>query len=240
MQTLRCVAKAVSLRTVLSVLSAALAVSAVITWGQPTLADNSTSRVQSLLFDNPYLTQLALPSSLTYTYNHRTSEEKRFGKAFTDTISIDVAQDTEHANSVSLRIFTGPRERRLGPHHAMKGNPIIMIFLEHDLWETKHQVGGVPVYYRNKIRKALREAAQVSKIQSEFGGKLVPAHRVTITPFKDEKDNHRLREFLNKSYEFTVSDAVPGGYLKVRSIVPDGDTPGAFLVEDELSFLHLK
>ncbi len=242
MQTLRYVAKAGLLQMLWAVLATYIVIAHLTAFDQVALAGDSSLTSQKLLFDKPYLGKLALPSSLIYTYSHRTSEEKRFGKAFIDTISVDVdkTESAKHKNSVSLRIFTGKRERRLGPHRGMMGNPIIMAFLERDLWEMKRRAGGVPIYYRNKIRKAMREAASVAKIEAEFDGKLVPAHRVTIVPFKDEKNNQRLSEFLNKSYEFTVSDMVPGGFLKARSAVPGVEGAGDLLVEDELVFQRLE
>ena len=197
---------------------------------------------QKLLFDTPYLTELKVPSSLSYTYRHRASEARQFGKPFTDTIAIDLSKpdNPEHVNSVSMRIFTGARARELGPNVDMKGNPIIMIFLERDLWEMKRRVGGEPIFYRNKIRRALREAAKVEKIEVDFEGKTVPAHKVTITPFSGETDNRRLQRFLNKSYEFVVADAVPGGFVRVRSSVPREDGAGEALVEDEITYLKVE
>ena len=191
---------------------------------------------QALLFDAPYLTELQLPTSLNYTYAHATSQEKLFGRPFEDTISVNVNanENAGGLNSVMLRVFSGERERNLGPHLNMKGNPIIMIFLERDMWEMKRRVGGEPIYYRNKIRKAFRDAATVEKTSAEFNGHTIEAHKISITPFADEKDSRRMQHFLNKGYEFMVSDKVPGGILSVRSVVRDKD---ATLIEDRLTFV---
>ncbi len=192
---------------------------------------------QILLFDRPYLRQLKVPSALNYSYRHATSEAKQFGPPFTDTIAVNVNEPTnpENANSVSMRIFSGERQRDLGPNVDMKGNPIIMIFLERDLWEMKRRIGGVPIFYRNKLRQALRDKAVVKKTEITFEGKPVPAHTVTIMPFAQETQNVRMKKFLKKTYEFTVADAVPGGFVSVRSVVPGGD--GEVLIEDEITFL---
>lgn len=202
----------------------------------------ASETAQKLLFDTPYLQQLKLPSSLNYTYRHDAAETRLFGKPFTDTIAVDLNKPSNpaHVNSVSMRIFTGERARSLGPNVDMKGNPIIMIFLERDLWEMKRRVGGEPIFYRNKIRKALREQAKVEKIQIDFEGKAVPAHKVTITPFVTETANRRLEKYLNKRYEFVVADAVPGGFVSVRSAVPQAEANAKALVEDEVTFLSAK
>lgn len=230
MQKVRDIASFRSVRAL--ALGAALALGSVAAEG----ADNP----QKLLFDTPYLQQLKPPSSLNYTYKHEAADPKQFGKPFTDTIAVDLAKpdNPAHVNQVTMRIFTGERARKLGPNVDMKGNPIIMIFLERDLWEMKRRVGGEPIFYRNKIRRALRDAATVEKVDVNFKGKTVPGHKVTITPFAGETQNRRMERFLKKRYEFVVADAVPGGYVKVRSSVPAEDG-GAALVADELTYSTL-
>ncbi len=218
----------------------ALVVAAGLVFGP--VAAHGADSAQKLLFDTPYLHQLKLPSSLNYTYKHEAADPKQFGKPFTDTIAVDLTKpdNPEHVNSVSMRIFTGERARALGPNVDMRGNPIIMIFLERDLWEMKRRVGGEPIFYRNKIRRALREKATVEKIDVSFEGKTVPGHKVTITPFADETQNRRMARFLKKRYEFVVADGVPGGYVAVRSSVPAENGGGKALVEDELTYSNVE
>ncbi|MGI9462700.1 MAG: hypothetical protein ACR2OM_02100 [Aestuariivirgaceae bacterium] len=203
---------------------------------------DETATPQKLLFDAPYLSKLNVPSALHYSYQHTTSAEKAFGKSFTDTIEIDVgANDNDGGiNSVIMRIFTGERQRQLGPHLNLTGNPVIMIFLERDLWEMKQRIGGKAVYYRNRIRRAFRETAKIEKGQAEFDGKTIPVHKVTIKPFTGEQGQRRMQKFLNKSYEFTVGEAVPGGILKVRTVLPADEAESAAIVSDELTFVGVK
>ena len=197
---------------------------------------------QALLFDAPYLKQLTVPSALNYSYRHSTSAEKTFGKPFEDTIAVNVGRNDKPGglNSVMLRMFSGKRQRDLGPHVDMTGNPIIMVFLERDLWEMKRRVGGEPVYYRNMIRHAFRKAAKVEKSTAEFNGQDIAVHTVTIRPFTTEKERGSMKSLLSKSYEFTVADKVPGGILKIRSIVPGEQDGSAALVSDELTFVGIE
>ncbi|NNE23943.1 MAG: hypothetical protein HKN11_15180 [Rhizobiales bacterium] len=197
---------------------------------------------QALLFDAPYLKQLAVPSALNYSYRHSTSAEKTFGKPFEDTIAVNVEKNDKPGglNSVMLRMFSGKRQRDLGPHIDITGNPIIMVFLERDLWEMKRRVGGEPVYYRNMIRRAFRDAAKVEKNTAEFNGQNISVQTVTIMPFTGEKDRASMQKLLNKIYEFTVADVVPGGILSIRSTVPAEQEGNAALVSDELAFVGIE
>ena len=38
-----------------------------------------------------------------------------------------------------------------------------MMFLERDVWQMKQRIGGSPSFFRNRIRKALRESAKVER-----------------------------------------------------------------------------
>ena len=81
---------------------------------------------------------------------------------------------------------------------------------------------------------------KVEPVELSFEGKTVPGHKVTITPFIGETDNRRLARFLKKSYEFVVADAVPGGFYKVRSLVPAEADGGKALVEDEVIYSKIE
>ena len=221
-------------------LAAMVAVMLVVLANASVAGDEKTP--QSLLFDAPYLTQLKVPSSLNYSYRHETTADKDFGKSFEDTVAVNVGKNDKPGglNSVMLRMFSGKRQRDLGPHTDITGNPVIMMFLERDLWEMKRRVGGQPVYYRNLIRRALRAEADIKEDVGVFNGEDLKVHTITIRPFAGETKNARLNGMLNKIYEFTVAETVPGGILKIRSVVPAEKEGGAALVSDELAFIGLE
>lgn len=200
-----------------------------------------TATSQALLFDAPYLERLAPPQTLSYSYRRRTANEKVFGLPIDDIIRIRIAKSKKDdgLNSVSLEIFTGEKQRRLGPHADMQGNPVLMAFLELDLWHMKRRIGGVPVYFRNSIRKAFRESAAVETVEIEFEGRAVAAYKVTIKPFVEDPNAPRLRDFRQKVYEFIVSDSVPGGFYRIRAWVPKSDGEGS-LIDDTMTFASIE
>jgi hypothetical protein len=55
-----------------------------------------------------------------------------------------------------------------------------------------------------------------------------------VSPFAQDRNRDKLREYSAKRYEFTVSNAVPGGVYELRTSKPGGD--GAPLIEDRLVF----
>ena len=203
---------------------------------QPAMA-GTESDPQKLLFDAPYLANLKPPASLTYAYRHHTADEKTFGKNFADQVRLDLSKSDEPGglNKVSMTIFSGPRQRVIDARSDVRGNPVIMIFLERDLWEMKRRIGGAPVYFRNSIRRSFREASDVKKTTVTYRGAELPGFVVTIRPFENDKNADRFRQYRTKAYEFVVADAVPGGVYRIRSLVKGGAGDAEVVVEDTLT-----
>ncbi len=193
---------------------------------------------QWLLFDNPYLAAISPPAQLAYRFEHSTADEKTYGKSFTDDIKIDVdPPDENHTlNNVTLDIFTDSQNRRIGPLSDVRGNPVVMVFLERAVFQMKRHVPGSLAYLRNIIRKAMRENASVENVDIDFGSETVAAKRITIVPFDDEKNPQQFSKFGKKAYHFTVSQAVPGGIFEIVSFLPNPNHQDEALILDRVVF----
>jgi len=191
---------------------------------------------QRLLFDDPYLASISPPAKLAYRFEHATVDETNYGKTFADDIQIEIdPPDERHElNAVTLNIFTESRNRRIGPLSDVRGNPVIMVFLERDVFQMKRRVPGSPAFFRNTIRKAMRENANIQNVDIKFDGESVAAKRVTITPFDDDNNPQQFSEFRKKTYHFTVSEAVPGGVFEIVSLLPDPNDRDKPLVFDRM------
>lgn len=211
-------------------------------------APEASSPTQELLFDKPYMSSVQAPSKMVYSFKSATADDSRYGRSFDDQASMTVEANKDDATrrDVSIRLFSGDRERELPGITGVSGNPILMVFLERDMSRMKMHVGGQPVYYRNRIRAALRENAKVEPAAITYGGKTVNGSRISIRPFLEGPLSDQLQLFKNKIYEFTVSEAVPGGIYQIRSIIPPvvGAGPGSEnakpLIEESLTFARLE
>jgi hypothetical protein len=183
---------------------------------------------QSLLFDANYLLPLTAPSRLVYAYSHKSEDPERFGKGFDDEVALKLSASTAGGGEkdVLLDMFTGERERILGPLTRVSGNPVVMMFLERDVTQMNMHVGGQTVYFRNVIRLAFREHAKLEPATFSWNGKQVSGTKIVIQPFLGDPNGDRMALFRTKTYEFIVSDAVPGGIYEIRSTVGD-DRPDA-------------
>ncbi len=227
------------IRLLCMIASAALAVAALLPSQFAVAEENAAAR---LLFQTPYLTQVEPRSVIEYNYSVTTTDEKKFGKAFTDTIRLKVAPEQTDASkrAVELDIFSGARERKIGPLPRTEGNPVLMVLLEQDTFELHRALGGQPAYFRNRIRAALRASATVSEETVDFEGAKTAAHRITITPYKGDANFAKVPDFANTVYEFVVADEVPGGFVSIASYVPSPEAGGKPLRNKLMSYSHLK
>jgi hypothetical protein len=183
---------------------------------------------QFLLFDANYLLPLAAPSRLVYSFTQKTAEPERYGQGFDDEVAMRLAASGAGGGQkdVFVDMFTGDRQRVLGPLTQVSGNPIIMMFLERDVTQMNRHVGGQPVYFRNVIRLAFREKAKLEPSTFSWNGKDITGTKITIQPFQDDPNGARMAAFRSKTYEFIVSDAVPGGIYEMHATMR-GDSPDA-------------
>ena len=183
--------------------------------------------VSSLLFDRPYLSSVKPDTILVYDFNRISSDEAKFGRGLTDTIRLDVLKDHDDSSkrTAHLHIYSGPRARNIGPIPRTAGNPAIMVLLEQDTYDFKRHLGGIPAYFRNKIRKAMREDAKIEETRISHDGREISGHKITLVPFKNDANMQRVPEYQDTVYEFVVSDEIPGGIVSISSTIP-GSKPG--------------
>jgi hypothetical protein len=208
-------------------LSFALALAAALPATAPAATEATAPSAQSLLFDAEYLRPLPAPSRIAYDYVVKTADEQRFGKAFNDEVALRLAPaaDGNGEKDVFVDMFTGDRQRVIGPLARVAGNPIIMMFLERDVSQMNMHIGGQPVYFRNVIRLAFREKAKLEPASFQWDGRQVNGTKVTIQPFMGDPNGERMQFFRTKTYEFIVSDAVPGGIYQMHSTIADDSQP---------------
>ena len=194
--------------------------------------------VSSLLFDKPYLATVEPGTTLVYDFKRVTSDEQKFGTNLTDTIKVDVLKDDMDAGkrTAHLHIYSGARARNIGPIPHTSGNPAIMIMLEQDTYEFQRKLGGQPAYFRNRIRKSMRENAIIEAVKLQFKGKEISGHKITLTPFKGDPNMERVPEYAGTTYEFIVSDDIPGGVFSITSRIPAALETDAPLKEQSMTY----
>lgn len=191
-----------------------------------------------LIFAAPYLRQVPHQTAISYSYSHETAAPEEFGANFEEAVTVAVNDPALPGgfNSVAIELNAKAHRYALGPFENTSGNPVVMMFLERDLQQMRSRVGGAPVLFRNTIRRAFREVAEVEKVSLIVDGQSVEGRKITIRPFVDEEQTGQFGRFTGKIFETVVSDAVPGGIFAMRSIVPGESAEKAALVTNELQY----
>jgi hypothetical protein len=182
-------------------------------------ADFSTA--EQALFVTNHLN--ALKPSTTLHYRFRKSGSLEPG--FEDTAAIALsAQPDGKCCAAAAEFLSGPRRLALPEIESAQGNPVILYFLERDIREMERLTKGKANYFRKRIRMAVADAATIRNVTLPFDGRSIAAKEISFTPYADDPLRARFEHLVNKRYVFTLSDAVPGGVLSIRTQV---DAPAA-------------
>ena len=189
-----------------------------------------------LLFEQHQLGGTKPGETLLYRYHLKVSDPE-LGQSFDDTIRLTVAAsapgEDKDARDLAVNFFSGERHRAAGPFEGVTGNPILILMLENHVRELSDKLKGNPRYFKNAIRVAMRDKAQVTPAKITLDGRTYDGWRVEITPFKGDSNAKRMRGLDGLTYDFLVSPDLPG---EVASITITADAPGGRLFEEALTY----
>ena len=194
------------------------------------LAAEDYSPAERALFMSNQFASLTPPATLRYKYLKSGSLEP----GFEDQVAIKLsAQANGKCCTANTDFLAGTRRLALPEVEAADGNPVVLYFLERDIREMSRLTKGQPNYFRKRIRMAVYGDAQIRELSLPYRGVNVAVRRITITPYLDDPLRSRFEKLATKQYDFTLSDAVPGGVYAIRTLI-SGESAGALplLVEE--------
>lgn len=189
------------------------------------------SLAERLLFMTDQLGKLKPPLTLRYSFRKSGALES----AFDDKVEMQLkADDKGKCCRAEVGFLTGERRLALPDLEQASANPVLLYFLERDVRDMKRLTKGSEAYYRKRIRMAVYNAAKVTDVTLNYQGRSVRGQRVDISPYDDDPARNRFEKFARKSYQFDLSEAVPGGVHGVRSVMRDADDAKPEMVVEEL------
>lgn len=199
-------------------------------------ANTGIPNASDVLFEQPQMKNVAPGTTLTYGYLRRSGIEKGpFGPTLDDRIKLVIEPGSAADNrTIRVEMFSGANRFPAGPFADMPGNPVMTLFLEHHLIGLSRVMKANPRYFKNAIRKSLRENATVSSVEATFKGKPVKAWRIETQPFVNDAMKDRMRGMNNLTYVFVTSEAVPGELLSIDVVSKNAE--GGDLLEEKLSY----
>jgi hypothetical protein len=191
------------------------------------------STAQIALFETPHLHNVDHPEALLYRF------ERAGAGAFTDSIDERIEKIHDDGTKyVGFNFLNGEHHEFFPAVDNFRGNPLLMLFLEHDVREMRDQTGIAATYYRNRIREAFIDRAEVADVQFTLDGKPVPARRITLQPFTDDQRLDRMPEIKRKTYTFVLADQVPGTIAELAAEEPADTNAGTAGLREQITFVR--
>jgi hypothetical protein len=199
--------------------------------------DVEFSDAERLLWVTEQLSNVTSPSRLEYAFTRSGS----MGDGFEDSIQLEITRIKDDGmRSARVTFLTGERNQYVPPNENTNGNPLLGIYLQGDVYEMNRMTDGHWRYFHRRIKTAFAEAAEVSDVEVDYQGATVAAKRIRISPYADDPKRELFEEYADKTYEFIVSDEIPGYLYSVRTVIPgaEGDFSSP-LVEEKLTLLDV-
>jgi hypothetical protein len=175
------------------------------------------SEAEKLVWRDNQLGNIAKAGKLIYAFK----KEGALETGFSDSIELTISEvKPDGMKNAALRVFSGPRERRIEPNPNTNANPIAEVFLERDIHEMERVTDGKWPFFQSKIKKALARQAEIKDVEIEFKGKKLKGKQIRITPFVGDPKSALMGVYAKKRYEFQFSDEIPGNLYLIRSEVP--------------------
>jgi hypothetical protein len=186
--------------------------------------DRPLSPAQTALFEANHLEGIVQPVVLEYAFRHT-----GFGGDFEDTISADIRSiHDDGRKDVAIDFLSGPHHVNFPPVTGFNGNPLLMFFLEHDVTEMRDATGGAAQYFRNRIRSALVDQAEMHPVEITIAGKTQSATEISLAPFRGDPHLEPFAAFREKTYHFILADGVPGRIYQISTTLPSPGAANAF------------
>ncbi|MBQ0960661.1 hypothetical protein KAK06_17025 [Ideonella sp. 4Y11] len=187
---------------------------------------------ERLLLMSDQLKGLKAGTTLTYRYLHKGEGDD----PFEDSARVRLAKRPDGSCcSASGDFLSGARKLQLPEVQKPVGNPVLLYFLERDIRQMNKITKGSVNYFRKRIRMALYEAGTVRDVQASYQGKPVAAREIILTPFVNDPNEARFPLYVQRSYRFVLSEAVPGQVLSLQTLTPGPRPDSTPLTDDQLT-----
>lgn len=178
-------------------------------------------KTYDLLFRGGTLDEIDRDAGLVY--RREVTNVLKPDAAARDTGDVALSFQTGETTAAVLEFHQDGKHKPLGKFPASVGNPIIMFFYETVVRDMADSAGGSPFYIRNRVKEALISPSDMQEGEARFNGRTVPTRTVLIRPFQDDPNRDRMQGFGDLELRVTMSDAVPGWYLRLEAQAAGGD-----------------
>ena len=186
-----------------------------------------------LWMDN-HLRNIDSPGRLYYDFVKSGSYEE----GFSDSVFLDILKVNEDGSKdADLEFFTAGRQQdaRRDNLVGIKGNPVLVVYMQGDVYEMNRLTNGSWRYFQRRIKSAFAENAKIEPVTFEYDGAEMTGEKISITPYVNDPRRRQFAEFAPKLYEFILSDQVPGKLYQIKTLIPAGSPDSEPLMEETLT-----
>ena len=199
------------------------------------------SEAERMLWMSDHMTHADSQPGTTLYYTF--TRESVLGDGFEDEVRMQILKaHADGTKDVSVRFFGDQRQQPVFyPENLsqVRGNPVLGLYLQGDVQDMNRMTDGSWRYFQRLIKSALAEDATVEPIEVQYDGRNIAARRITIRPYDNDPKKVRYLKFADKSYEFVLSEAIPGKIYSIRTVVSEPGNKDSSLVEERLIFRGL-
>ena len=196
------------------------------------------SEAENKLWFEDHLSNIDRPLRLYYEFVKTGSYEE----GFTDAVYLDIIKINEDGTkNAALDFFTAARKQAVSPDNVtnIRGNPVLAIFMQGDVYEMNRLTEGSWRHFQKMIKIALRENASIEPVDFDFDGKQMHGEKITFSPYLSDPHRQDFQQFSLKTYEFILSDEVPGELYQIRTVIKNPVDPDKGpLVEETLTLVE--
>ncbi len=197
------------------------------------------AEAETKLWLDDHLHNIDKPARLYYEFVKSGSYEE----GFTDSVYLDIiAVNADGSKNANLEFFAAERRQIAEPDNLTNiiGNPVLVLYMQGDVYEMSRLTSGSWRYFQRRIKLAFSEAARIEPVTFTFAGKELTGEKISIAPYLNDPRRRQFEQFAVKSYEFILSDAVPGKVYQIKTVVPDSKNPDQPLLEEVLTLQSVK
>ena len=176
-----------------------------------------------LLFKNGVLDAIDRSNALIYKREMDTPIQPELAERDSGTIALSFKDGDKPL--AQLQLHQGDKSRGLGVFPASVGNPMILFFYETIVRDMASTAGGSPYYIRNRVKDALISKTTLVEGEDSFAGQAIATKTVSFRPFAEDPNADRMEGFGALELSVTVSDEVPGWYLRLTAEAIGEDGP---------------
>lgn len=177
------------------------------------------SEAETRLWEDNHLGNIKNTGRLYYAFHKSGS----FEKGFDDSVYLDILKiNDDGSKDTNLKFFTGARRQPVSPANleGIRGNPVLGIYMQGDIYEMNRLTHGSWRYFQRRIKAAFAKGAKVEPVTFKYNGNDVQGEKITIEPYVNDPHRSQMRQFANKTYEFILSQKIPGSIYQIKTVVP--------------------